>query len=158
MAPVPNLLGSRSVRMVRSVLGWSLLVVAFVPMLLLMLLRMRVRHQPTLRLKENEEPKEAGVITLGAYRLYTWMVWAQVLWLVIGLMGGKPPLWLTLPTLVAQLALAHAIYWRLSFGWARFLLVLANLSPVVGLTEAYYFLRIELAPAEDARLAKRTPS
>jgi hypothetical protein len=126
-------------------------------MLLLMLFRIRVRHTPTLRCKPNEEPKEAGVIALGAYRLYTWLVWAQVLWLVVGLMGGKLPLWLTVPTLVAQLLLANAIYWRIGFGWSRIVLILANVSAVAALTEAYYFLRIELAPAEDAR-SRRTAS
>lgn len=136
-------------------LGWTLLVIAFVPMLLLLIIRMRMRQMPTLRLKPNEEAKEAGVITLGAYRLYTWMVWAQALWLVIGLMGGQVPLWLSLPTLVAQLLLAHVIYWRLGFGWVRWLLIFANISGVVGLTEAYFFLRQDLAPAEDARLTRK---
>lgn len=139
-------------------LGWNLLVVAFVPMLLMMIIRMRVRQVPTLRLKPNEEAKEAGVITLGAYRLYTWLVWAQVLWLVISLMGGELPAWLWVPTLVGQLLLAHAIYWRLGFGWVRWLLVFANISAVVGLAEAYFFFRQELAPAEDARLTRRNPS
>lgn len=142
--------------MVQSVQGWILLVVAFVPWLVGIMVRRGMRHAPTLRLKANEEPKEAGVITLGAYRLYTWLVWAQVLWTVIGLMGGQVPLWLTLPTLAAVLALVNAIYWRVGHGGIRYLLVLAHLSGAVALTEAYVFLRQELAPAEDARLARRT--
>jgi hypothetical protein len=133
------------------VLAWSLLVVAFVPMLLEMIVRMVVRHEPRLRLKPGEKEAEASLLTLGSYRIYTWLIWVQVLFWILQMIGRPAPLWLSGPLLAAELLLAHAVYWRLGFGWSRFFLVLGHISGVVALTEAYYFLRIELAPAQAPR-------
>lgn len=109
--------------------------------------RLRIRVRPSPQGRPGESPQEAHLLLLGTYRLYTWLVWANLGVTVLGILGGdqiRGSLGFLIPAVAVNLALlkvAHALYWRLGYdGASRLIFTVAHLSGLCAVTE--YFMAI----------------
>jgi hypothetical protein len=125
--------------------------------------RLSYREPPVPRTKPGESPAEAHIMLLGAFRIYTWLVWVVAATMVVGyatgVMAYSMPRWyqlLLIATGVALLSASNSLYWRLGYDWRRYLFVLGHLSGAFCVAEYLWALRRDVESyivAEEQRRA-----
>src|SRR4051794_40317941 len=107
--------------------------------------RFSYRQRPRPRRKAGESDAEAHVILLGTFRVYSWLIWINVLAVPLYFMPLMwfEPLYLLVLALafIAMILTARALYWRLGYDSRRTLLVLAHLSGIFIFSEYFFALR-----------------
>lgn len=104
--------------------------------------RFSCRQRPLPRRKAGESEAEAHIILLGTFRVYSWLIWINVLavplyFLPLGWFGPVYQAILIL-AFIATILITRALYWRLGYDSRRVFLVLGHLSGIFILSE-YFF-------------------